>query len=356
MLANLWHISQIERHLRQKGQAMQRVIIALYPSVLASSISLPMELLRAADNIQQARSSKLGIRKGNLAIDIASETMDSIETSSGLILKPTITYDQIQSFDMLILPAMWRNPLPALRKQRQLISLLASLADQESAICAVGTASSFLAETGLLDSRAATTHWHYFEWFAKRYPNVELKTHHLITQSDNIFCAGSVNSVADLIVHIIGQWYGQHVARAVESQFSPEIRRPFQAHAYMSEDRGVHHDELIIAAQQWLQDNAHRPLKIVELSTHLEMSTRSINRRFVSAIGESPLAYLTRYRIGSAKELLRTSNSSIGEIAFLVGYQDVSHFSALFKKSIGTNPSAYRNSVRGKVFTLTNTG
>lgn len=333
---------------------MQRVVIALYPSALASSITLPMELLRAADNIQRSQSRQDGLRRKELHIEIASDRLDNVETSSGLILKPTTTFDDITSADLLVLPAMWRNPLPTLRRQQKLMALIARQAGQECSICAVGTASCFLAEAGLLDRRAATTHWYYFDWFSNRYPAVELKTHHLITQADNLFCAGSVNSVADLIVHIIDQWYGQRIARAVESQFSPEIRRPFQAHAFMSENPGVHHDEIVIAAQQWLQDNAHRPLKIAELSAQLDISTRSINRRFVSAVGETPLNYLTHYRMGSAKELLRTSNSSIGEIAYLVGYQDISHFSALFRKYSGSSPSAYRNSVRGKIFTLSN--
>lgn len=333
---------------------MQRVVIAIYPSALASSITLPMELLRAADNIQRSQSRRGGLRRKELVIDIASHTLASVETSSGLIVTPTTTFDQITTADLVVLPAMWRNPLPTLRKQHTLMSWLTGQASQECSICAVGTASCFLAEAGLLDKRAATTHWYYFDWFAKRYPTVELKTHHLITQSDNLFCAGSVNSVADLIVHIIDQWYGKRVARAVESQFSPEIRRPFQAHAYMSENPNVHHDEIVITAQQWLQDNAHRPLKIAELSVHLDMSIRSVNRRFVAAVGETPLNYLTHYRMGSAKELLRTSNSSIGEIAYLVGYQDISHFASLFRKYSGSSPSAYRSSVRGKIFSLSN--
>jgi transcriptional regulator GlxA family with amidase domain len=331
---------------------MHRVVIALYPAALASSITLPMELLRAADNIQRSNHRGQSVRNIPLSIDIAASDLNPVETSSGLLLTPSMTFQEVKTTDMIILPAMWRNPVPTLRQQQELIALLGILSDQECYICAVGTASSFLAEAGVLNNRAATTHWYYFEWFTKRYPDVNLKTRHLITQSDNIYCAGSVNSVADLIVHIVSQWYGNRVARAVESQFSPEIRRPFQAHAYMSDSSGAHQDEIVISAQQWLQDNAHRPLQISELSEYLQLSSRSINRRFIASLGESPLHYLTHYRMTTAKELLRTSNLSIGEIAFMVGYQDVSHFSSLFRRHGNSSPSAYRNRVRGKVFTL----
>lgn len=87
----------------------------------------------------------------------------------------------------------------------------------------MGTGSYLLAEAGLLDGKPATTHWNYFEQFSQRYPAVDLKSRHLITQSDNIYCVGSVNSIADLMVHMVEEWFGSRIARAVENQFSPAV-------------------------------------------------------------------------------------------------------------------------------------
>ena len=51
-----------------------------------------------------------------------------------------------------------------------------------------------------------------------------------------------------------------------------------------------------------------------------------------------------------AKDLLQTSNLSVSEIAYKVGYQDIGYFSSLFRKTLATTPSAYRATVRGKLF------
>ncbi len=111
----------------------------------------------------------------------------------------------------------------------------------------------------MLSGKPATTHWNYFEQFSRRYPEVELKTRHLITQSDNIYCVGSVNSIADLMVHIVQEWFGSRIARAIENQFSPEIRQTFGAAAYQNEADSSHHDEVVLEAQQWLQEHLPSP-------------------------------------------------------------------------------------------------
>jgi transcriptional regulator GlxA family with amidase domain len=214
----------------------------------------------------------------------------------------------------------------------------------------VGTGSFLLAEAGLLTDRPATTHWNYFDTFARRYPAVELKTRHLITQADNIYCVGSVNSIADLMVHIVQEWFGSRVARAIENQFSPEIRRSFAAAAYQDEADSSHPDEDVLRAQQWLQSNLSTPIAMSDLARALHWNPRTLNRRFRAATGITPTAYLQSLRAEVARDLLRHSNLSVGEIALQVGLQDVSYFSQLFRRHNGMTPLQYREAVRGKLF------
>ena len=62
------------------------------------------------------------------------------------------------------------------------------------------------------------------------------------------------------------------------------------------------------------------------------------------------MQYLQQVRIENAQELLKTSNLSIAEVAYSVGYPDNSYFSALFRKAISVSPKEYRNLVRKKLF------
>ena len=90
-------------------------------------------------------------------------------------------------------------------------------------------------------------------------------------------------------------------------------------------------------------------LRMEQVAHHFGLSLRSFNRRFKTATAQTPLSYLQERRILLAKELLKTSNLSIGEIALRCGHQDFAHFTGLFK-NLGTTPSQYRMTVRAKLF------
>jgi transcriptional regulator GlxA family with amidase domain len=325
---------------------MYTAAAALYPQALATSITLPMEILQAASQM-----ASVGTRKGpKVRFLLAAPDLQQLTLGSGIALQPDIGLAGLPALDLLLLPAIWRNPLPAVKAARGWRDLLCEHAARGTRICSVGTGSFLLAEAGLLDGRAATTHWHYFESFSRRYPAVELKTRHLITQSDNIYCVGSVNSIADLMVHIVDEWFGGRIATAVENQFSPEIRRSFRAAAYQNEADSSHHDEVVARVQQWLQGNLSTPVTMAQLARQTQLSARTLHRRFSRATGMSPLNYLQSLRIAGAKELLRHSDLTVSDIAWQQGIQDVSYFSQLFRRHSGMSPLRYRQAVRGKLF------
>ena len=153
------------------------------------------------------------------------------------------------------------------------------------------------------------------------------------------------------MVHIVEEWYGSKIARAIENQFSPEIRRSFRAAAYQNEADSSHHDEVVAQAQQWLQMNLASPVSMEQLAVQTQLSGRTLHRRFKRATGMTPLNYLQSLRIAGAKDLLRHSNLTVGDIAWQQGIQDVSYFSQLFRRHSGMSPLQYRNAVRGKLFT-----
>ncbi|MEH6518441.1 MAG: helix-turn-helix domain-containing protein [Halioglobus sp.] len=325
---------------------MHTVAALLYPDALATSITLPMEILKAAS--QMASVSTRG--KAQVRFLLAGRNRNLLQLETGLRLKPDITIEDLPDLDLLLLPAIWRSPLPTLTQHPDMLDVIRAQAAGGARICSVGTASYLLAETGLLNDRPATTHWHYFDRFARKYPQVQLKTRHLITQSDNIYCVGSVNSIADVMVHLVEEWFGSRIARAVENQFSPEIRQPFGGAAYQNEPQTAHHDEVIVEAQAWLQDRVGTSISLKALAENLNISPRSLNRRFSAATGLTPQSYLQSLRVSLAKDLLRSSNLAVNEIAWQVGLQDISYFGRLFRRHAGMTPLEYRQAVRGKLF------
>ena len=327
---------------------MLSVGFILYPQTLMSSVTLPMEMLEAADQFQRARYREAAGLKILLAEVPANQDAGSAPRT---LLSGNCSLSALEGVNLLYLPAIWRNPLPVLRHCDAVFPLLQRLALRGTLICAVGTGSCFPAEAGLLDERPATTHWFFLQQFAERYPAVHTKSRHLITRAGNLYCSSSINGVADLTVHFIERFYGPRIARQVNAHFSPEIRRPLHEYGFIEGESNRHHDELVIDAQHWLQEHFASRIDMKSLADRLSISQRSLNRRFVQACGTTPLRYLQQLRIHHACELLRDTNLSIADIAAEVGYQDLGYFSTLFRDRMTQTATDYRRSVRGKLFT-----
>lgn len=314
--------------------------------MLATSVTLPLEQLKAAENLALAARPRLSHVPG-LRVTLASVDGRAVVSNTGIRLAADCSLADIDHSDITYLPALWRNPQRQIARNRPLLDWLIAQHTKGNIVAGVGTGCCFMAEAGLLDHKAATTHWHYFDQFHRLYPKVQLKRQFFITQAQNLYCTGSVNSLADLTVQFIQRHYSAPIARHVERHFFHEIRQ-----SYSRSMAGSHPDEDIVEAQQWLQANHASEVHLSEVAALCGMSVRSFNRRFKSATGETPLQYLHQLRIQGAKELLQNTNLSVGDVAYRTGYQDLAHFTRLFKRILGVTPSQYRTTVRAKMFTV----
>lgn len=321
----------------------------LAENMLAASTLLPIEMWRAAEATALGR----GNPESTMSTTLLAVDNTPVPTLAGLPLSPQTNFDDRQAMDVVYLPALWRNPRRVIRRNAPMFEWLVRQFEGGAMLAAVGTGCCFLAEAGLLDGKSATTHWHYFERFAHDYPKVMLKRDYFITQAGSIFCAGSVNALADVTVHLIEHFYGRAVASNVERNFSHEIRRPYEKYRYLEGDDLRHTDETIIEIQLWMQRHLNQAIEIPAVAAKFGLSARTLTRRFQAATGRSPLAYLQGQRIRTAKELLESTNLTIGEVAFRVGYQDQGHFARLFGRFMAVNPADYRKTVRAKVFSVT---
>lgn len=326
---------------------MLRITFFICDQMLATSTTLPLEQLRAAQNFSLAARH----RAPPMEIVLASVDGRPVLTNTGIRFAADCGLQEINHSDITYIPALWRNPQPQIQQNLPALDWLRNQHDAGNTIAGVGTGCCFLAEAGLLDHKAATTHWHYFEQFQKRYPQVQLKRQYFITKADNLYCTGSVNSLADLTIHFIQRLFSGPIARHVERHFFHEIRKASGSESSYGLT-SAHPDEDIIRAQLWLHENFSQEIRLAQVARRFDMSVRSFNRRFKAATGETPLQYLHSARIQIAKELLQTSNLSIGEIAYRAGYQDLAHFTRLFKRLLGVTPSQYRTTVRAKMFSL----
>ena len=75
------------------------------------------------------------------------------------------------------------------------------------------------------------------------------------------------------------------------------------------------------------------------------MSRSLYCREFKRLVGETPLSYLTNWRIIKSKEFLLGDKENISEVAAKVGYQSEAAFNRLFKAKVGETPASYRRRI-----------
>ena len=92
-----------------------------------------------------------------------------------------------------------------------------------------------------------------------------------------------------------------------------------------------------------MRQNMEKELNLVELAQQHNVSYSFFRKMFKKYTGVSPGQYLLQLRIARAKELLVSSDKSIKEISYELGFQSIYYFSKIFKKKEGTSPSKFRN-------------
>lgn len=314
--------------------------------MLATSVSLPIEMLRAGEAFA-LRNNKLAKK---LSIEMVGENLSPVLTRAIIQLQPDIDVDSASQPDFIFIPSLWRNPRPLLKKYPKMITWLENMWQQGATLVGSGTGVCFMAESGVLNNRTATTHWHYVEQFKRAYPKVTLKPDFFITQSERMYCAASLNALADIVVHIIHQTYGEEAAQHVERNFSHEIRKPYEEQRYLEGAVDRHPDELITQIQFWMRTNLSSTFSINEVADNFSISQRTFSRRFKAATGNTPKEYWKKVRLEAAQDLLASTNLSIQEVAFQIGYQDQANLTRLFKQTMKITPRTYRATVRKKLF------
>jgi len=322
-----------------------RIGFAAPPKTLATGITLPCEMLHAAQQVARMQHKNAL----ELDINIFSESGLPAKVTGPIQLVSHGTWNDLFECDWIFVPPLWGNPLPVVEQQQHLVQGLATATAQQRQLVATGTGVCLLAQSGALDHRNATTHWYFIDRFKRRYPKVQLKLGQTITVDQNIYCTASVNALTDLILHLIRQWYGLDIMNVIERHFSHEVRRSI-THSELLQAGLAHDDEDIINAQAWILERLSQPFQMQQLAEAVQLTPRTLSRRFSQATGISPKQYWQQCRILKAEELLRDTNLTVQDIAEHLGFHDTAYFIKLFKKRAFVTPKAYRRISRHKQF------
>jgi two-component system response regulator YesN len=96
-------------------------------------------------------------------------------------------------------------------------------------------------------------------------------------------------------------------------------------------------------ATQYIQENFDKDLNMAMVSNHVSFNYSYFSQAFKEYTGESFVHYLKKLRIERARELLATTDFKVYEISERAGFENVKHFSRVFKEMEGVSPQEYRD-------------
>src|SRR5438477_3077732 len=100
-------------------------------------------------------------------------------------------------------------------------------------------------------------------------------------------------------------------------------------------------DPQIGAALSAIHDRVNTPWTVESLAEAAGMSRSAFAARFKELLGQTPLEYVTQWRMQKAIQLLERRDKKLPEVARLVGYESDAAFSKAFKRVVRANPGEY---------------
>lgn len=268
---------------------------------------------------------------------------DGVDYFGGLFsVKPHTHISAIEKTDMVIIPSLNHNYTTALECNKTVTEWIAKQYRNGAEIASICTGAYLLAATGLLDGKSCSTHWAATEHFRKLYPKVKLQPDKLITDENGIYTNGGAYSFLNLIIYLVEKKFDRQTAIYCSKVFQVEMDRQSQSEFIIFSGQKQHEDETVKEAQVYIEENMEKRISMEQLSAMFAVGRRNFDRRFIKATGNTPLEYLQRVKIESAKRAFETTRKTINEVMFEVGYSDVKAFRELFRKITGMSPVEYR--------------
>lgn len=317
------------------------VIILGFDGVLGSVLSGALDLF-SFTGVSWQRFLDLEVQP-RFRVQIASLGGVDIRASNRLIIQAHCDISEVASCDLLLIPTIGDSIDKVLRQNAPLLPNLQRLAATQADIASNCSGAFLLAAAGLLDGKIATTHWGYADKFKADYPQVNLQENQFVTQSGNIFCAAGGSAFYDLALLLIERYCGREVSTQVAKTQIIDSKRGSQNSYTNVTLHKPHSDTLIKQVQEFIENNFEQPLQVSELAAMINVTSRTLNRRFQACVAMRPIEYIQAVRIEQAKRLLESGEVTIKSLAYQVGYSDISSFTRLFKRATELTPKEYRD-------------
>lgn len=245
--------------------------------------------------------------------------------------------------DLVVIPALFGDMESAIIKNQKLLPWINEQYNKGAEVASLCVGAFLLASTGLLNGKKCATHWGFQNEFCKMFPEVEVIDGSIVTEESRLYSSGGAHSYWNLLLYLVEKYTDRQTAILASKYFAVDINRESQSAFAMFEGQKHHNDPAISRAQNFIENNIQKKIKIDELAELVVLGRRSFERRFKIATHNSVLEYINRVKIEFAKRSFENSLKNVNQVMFDVGYTDSKAFRSIFKKITGLTPIEYRN-------------
>lgn len=300
-----------------------------------------LELFAVAD-IAGRQTGRDGTR---FRCDVVGTTRRPIRASHGVRLTAAPLR---RRYNCLIVPPLWVESVSELAQRvdrlQSLSAFLSTLAARCEITASACSGAAILASAGLLAQRRATTCWWLASWFAHKFPDIDLEPERLVMIDGDRWTAAAGAAYIHLGLALVQRFAGSRIATATARLLLVERRRGSQSPFMNRLDGAMETEDVIVSrALKLCQANVMRRTSLRALCRRLNVSERTLSRRFHAVLGMSPLTYIQSQRIAKARTLLEQTSSPLDVIVEQCGYEDISSFRKLFTRHVGMTPREYRS-------------
>ncbi len=123
---------------------------------------------------------------------------------------------------------------------------------------------------------------------------------------------------------------------------------PLQIESRQSTEITAIEDVQVAEVLQLIRSKAAQPFGVKEILGSVPMSRRTLERRFIAALGRNPGEEIRRVRLERAMQLLRQSDLKVDQVAVKSGFGDARGLASAFRHQLKTSPSAYRRQFKDR--------
>ena len=271
---------------------------------------------------------------------LASVRGGPVRTTAGYTITAASGIDRLAEADLIVLVAgSWVEAPP----EPALVAHLHAAHDRGAHLMAICRGGFVLAAAGLLDGRCATAHWRWTAEMATRYPQIDLDPNVLYVDTGTISTSAGTAAGIDLGLHLLRRAHGVTIASEVARRMVvPPHRDGGQAQYLRAPLPVISNRNPLRQAMEWAIEHLDRPIIVNDLAQQANLAPRTFARMFRDSTGTTPHRWITGQRIALARQLLESSDLTIGSIARRTGFGSIDALRMHFSRQLGTTPASYR--------------